>query len=230
MTQNLWDAGAVMLGKLNMRRVRHGLVQRDELLRARGQSLAAQGLQRGAGAGRLLGRLVGGGGRRSLPRRHCQRHRRLHPPARRHHRHGRHQADLRALLALGHRRLRLLARSGRADRQDRARCGDPVAAHGERGREGLHQRRHAGAGLRGGRRPKHQGPQGRRAQGVPPRRHAARDRGPLAAGHRLAEGGRRQHARHLAARTPNTRCRPTTSSRRPSAPPTSRATTACATA
>ena len=56
------------------------------------------------------------------------------------------------------------------------------------------------------------------------------DRGPLAAGHRLAEGGRRHHARHLAARTPSTRCRPTTSWRRPNAPPTSPATTACATA
>ena len=49
-------------------------------------------------------------------------------------------------------------------------------------------------------------------------------------GHRLAEGGRRHHPRHLACRTPSTRCRPTTSSRRPKPRPTSRATTACATA
>ena len=60
-------------------------------------------------------------------------------------------------------------------------------------------RRCAGARLRGGRRAEHQGPQGRRAQGIPHRRHAAGDRGPLAAGHRLAEGGRRHHPRHLAA-------------------------------
>ena len=60
-------------------------------------------------------------------------------------------------------------------------------------------RRCAGARLRGGRRPERQGPQGRRAQGVPHRRHAAGDRGPLAAGHRLAEGGRRHHPRRLAA-------------------------------
>ena len=35
-------------------------------------------------------------------------------------------------------------------------------------------RRRAGARLRGGRRAEHQGPEGRRAQGIPPRRHAAR--------------------------------------------------------
>ena len=57
----------------------------------------------------------------------------------------------------------------------------------------------AGARLRGGRRAEHQGPEGRRAQGIPHRRHAEGDRGPLAAGHRLAEGGRRHHARHFAA-------------------------------
>ena len=43
------------------------------------------------------------------------------------------------------------------------------------------------------------GLQGRRAQGIPHRRHAEGDRGALAAGHRLAEGGRRHHPRHLAA-------------------------------
>ena len=43
------------------------------------------------------------------------------------------------------------------------------------------------------------GLQRRRAEGVPRRRHVAGDRGALAAGHRLAEGGRRHHPRHLAA-------------------------------
>jgi aspartyl-tRNA(Asn)/glutamyl-tRNA(Gln) amidotransferase subunit A len=53
---------------------------------------------------------------RSVHGRDGHRHRRLDPPARRLHRHRRHQADLRPLLALGHRRLRLLARPGRPDR------------------------------------------------------------------------------------------------------------------
>ena len=63
------------------------------------------------------------------------------------------------------------------DRQDRARRGDPAAPHGERRPQGLHLRRGAGAGLRGGRRPEREGPEDRRAQGIPRRRHAARDRG-----------------------------------------------------
>ena len=72
--------------------------------------------------------------------------------------------------------------------------------------------------------------EGGRAQGIPRERHAGRDRAPLAAGHRLAEGGRRQYSRRIAAahqiraagllhRRPG---------RMP--PPTWRATTACATA
>ena len=110
----------------------------------------ARGLERRPRSRRLLGRLVGRRRRRPLPRRHRHRHRRLDPPARRHHRHGRHQADLRPLLALGHRRLRLLAGPGRAHRQDRARRRHHAAPHGEPGPQGLHQRRCAGAGLRGG--------------------------------------------------------------------------------
>ena len=45
------------VGQAQLRRVRDGLVERDELLRPGGQPLAAPGLERGAGAGRLLGRL-----------------------------------------------------------------------------------------------------------------------------------------------------------------------------
>ncbi len=46
-----------MLGKLNMDEFRDGLVERDELLWQGHQSLAAQGLERFAGARRLLRRL-----------------------------------------------------------------------------------------------------------------------------------------------------------------------------
>ena len=52
----------------------------------------------------------------------------------------------------------------------------------------------------------------------------------LAAGCRLAEARRAPSWSRSRCRTPNTRCRPTTSSRRPRRPPTSPATTACATA
>ena len=44
-----------------------------------------------------------------------------------------------------------------------------------------------------------EGPDDRHPEGIPHRRHAGRDRGALAAGHRLAEGGGRDHRRHLAA-------------------------------
>ena len=66
----------------------------------------------------------------SVRRRHRDRHRRLDPPAGRLHRHRRHQADLWPLLALGHRRLRLLARPGRPDRPRRARRRDPAEVDG----------------------------------------------------------------------------------------------------
>ena len=55
----------------------------------------------------------------------------------------------------------------------------------------------SGAGLRGGDRPLDQGHARRHPQGVPRRRHAGRDRGALAEGHRLAEGCRRRDRRHL---------------------------------
>ena len=77
---------------------------------------------------------------------------------------------------------------------------------------------------------RHQRPAHRRAAGVPGRRHAGRDRGAVAAGHRLAEGRGRELGRGFACRTPSTPCRPTTSSRRPRPRRTSPAMTACATA
>ena len=166
-------------GQAQHGRVRHGLVQRDLLLRPGGQPVAALARsttwscrrriwataassraggaqdrahagQSAAGAGRLVGRLGRGGLGLPLRRRDRDRHRRLDPPAGRLHRHGRHQADLWPLLALGHRRLRLVARPGRADRPRRARRRDHAEVDGLGRSEGHDLRRPSGAGLRGG--------------------------------------------------------------------------------
>ena len=130
-------------GQTQSRRIRHGLVERDQLLRPGGLALAAPGFRRKAlgcenRPRRLLRRFLGGGGCASVPGRHRDRHRRLDPPARRLYRHGRHQAHLWPLLALGYRRLRLLARSGRPDRAHRARRRDHAALHGRPRPEGHH--------------------------------------------------------------------------------------------
>ena len=60
---------------------------------------------------------------------------------------GRGQADLSSLLALGHRRLRVLARPGRPIRANHARCRDPDALNGGPRSEGHHVSRSRGAGL-----------------------------------------------------------------------------------
>ena len=157
-TQNLWDAGAVMLGKTNMDEFAMGSSNETSAFGPVFNPWRAQQLQRQSGAGRLVRRFVRRGRRRSVPGRHRHRYRRLDPPARRRHRHGRPQADLWPLLALGHCRLCLVAGSGRPDDQDGARRRDHAEDHGERGSEGFHQRRHAGARLRKAAGRRHQGP------------------------------------------------------------------------
>ena len=181
------------------RRVRHGLVERDLAFRPGDLAVAAQGRQHAAGAGRLVGRLGGGGGGAIVPGRHRHRHRRLDPPAGGLHRHGRHQADLWALLALGHRGLCVLARPGRAVRAHGARRRDPAALDGRARRQGHHLRRSAGAGLRGRGRQVGEGPAHRHPEGIPARRHAGGDRENLAAGQGVAEGGGRRAGRGVAA-------------------------------
>ena len=106
--------GRGLLGKTNLDEFAMGSSNMTSLLRRRAQSLDARRRQRRPRARRLLRRLGGGGGGAAVPGRDRHRHRRLDPPAGGLLRHRRHQADLRPLLALGHRRLRQLARPGRA--------------------------------------------------------------------------------------------------------------------
>ena len=149
--------------------------------------------------GRQLGRLGGGGLGAARARRHRHRHRRLDPPARRLHRHHRHQADLRPLLALGHRRLRLLARPGRADGARRARLRDPARSDGGLRSQGfdLAEARRAQVGGESRRRRPRQAH--RHPEGISDRRRSRRDRRGLGAGHSLAEGRGRRDRRGLAA-------------------------------
>ena len=135
-TQNLWDAGALMLGKLNMdefamgssnetsyygpvvnpwrRRTPEGHISNDMLVPGGSSGgsaaavcadlcLAATATDTG-GSIRQPAALTGTVG---------------------------DQTDLRAVFALGCRRFRVLARPGRADREDGAGCGHHAASHGE---------------------------------------------------------------------------------------------------
>ena len=157
-TANLWRDGAVMLGKLNMDEFAMGSSNETSRFgpvvnpwRARGSNrpLTPGGSSGGSAAAVaadlcLAATATDTGGS-------------IRQPAALH-RHGRHQADLRPLLALGHRRLRLVARPGRADRQDGRGRGDPAALDGRPRPEGLHQPAGRGAGLRQLRRQVGEGP------------------------------------------------------------------------
>ena len=115
------------------------------------------------------------------------RYRRLDPPAGELLRHRRAEADLWPLLALGHRRLRLLARPGRADDAHacatRRSCCGAMAGHDPKDSTSAPLPvPDFEAALTGDIR----GLQDRHPQGIPRRRHAGGDRGAVAARHRLA--------------------------------------------
>ena len=129
-TSQLWRDGAVMLGKLNNDEFAMGSVERDLVLRPGHQSVAARRLQHHAGAGRLVRRFGIRSGGAVVHGRDCDRYRWFDPTAGGVYGHRRRQADLRPLLALGHRRFCVLARPGRSDRAHHARRRDPDALDG----------------------------------------------------------------------------------------------------
>ena len=130
------------------RRICDGFVEHNKLLRPGREPLAPAGGQPAVSARRILGRIRGGGCRARGGGGDRYRYRRLDPSAGELLRHRRFEADLWPLLALGGRRVCLLARPSGADDPNRARCRDHAAQHGRSRLSGLDLGAAARAGLR----------------------------------------------------------------------------------
>src|SRR3982075_3114129 len=190
-TSQLWRDGAVMLGKLNNDEFAMGSSNETSCFgpvvnpwrRAGANTTLVPGGSSGGSASAVAALLCLGG--------RADHTGGFDPPAGRVSRARRRQADLRPLLALGHRGVCLVARSGRTDRAHHARCRDPDALDGRARPQGHHLGQSRSSGLRGRDRQIRQGHEDRHSQGVSPRRHAGGNRKALERWRGLVEGGRR---------------------------------------
>ena len=156
------------------RQDQHGRVRDGLLDRALGVRHDAQPVGPRPDPRRVRRRLGRSGGVVRGADRARHRHRWVDPPARRGHRHGRCEADLRRRLPLRPGRARQLARPGRPGDPDRPRLGAAPRGHRRPRPEGLHVDRPAAAVAR------RRGPAGRRRRPERParrRRQGARRRG-----------------------------------------------------
>jgi aspartyl-tRNA(Asn)/glutamyl-tRNA(Gln) amidotransferase subunit A len=113
-SQKLWDAGAGMLGKLNLDQFAMGSSNETSYFGNVANRLAqAKGSNASDEPRRFLGRILRSGGGADRAGGDGHRYRRIDPPARGLHRHLRDQADLWPLLALGRGGVCLQPRSGR---------------------------------------------------------------------------------------------------------------------
>ena len=130
-TANLWRDGAVMLGKLNCDEFAMGSSNETSYFGPVVSPWREKRRYSEACARWFVGRLRCRGCGAALPWCHRHRHGRLDSPAGGVLRHCGHETDLRPLFALGHCRLRVVARSGGAVRAYRARLRDPAAFDGQ---------------------------------------------------------------------------------------------------